>query len=111
MSFLGHWSTTAPHSHCAQQLQRQFLLLLTSDLLFFLTLYILSDPDNLISLHPIDLFKESFGHKGDTWGVENNMNMVTNSTLSCGKCSVYKRTSQRREFLFKHCHRNHAGTP
>ena len=73
MSFLGHSSTTAPHSGCAQRLQRQFLLLpLTNDLLFFLTLYILSEPDNLISLHPIDLFKGSSGHKGDAWGMENN---------------------------------------
>ena len=89
MSFLGHSSTTAPHSDCAQWLQRQFLLLpLTNDLFFFLTLYILSEPDNLISLHPIDLFKESSGHKGDAWGVENNMNMASNPMLLCGKYSV-----------------------
>lgn len=85
MSFLGHWSTAAPHPRCAQQLQRWFLLLpLTNDLLFFLLLYILSKPENLISLCPTDLFKESSGHKGDTWSVENNMNMVSDPVLLCG---------------------------
>lgn len=73
----GHWSTTAP-PYCAQRPHRQFLLPLRMTCFFPDTVYSFRTRQSH-SLHPIDLFKESSGHKGDTWGVEKNM--VTNSTF------------------------------
>lgn len=62
-------------------LQAEQIVVFSNDLLFSLTLYPY-EPNNLISLHPIEeLFKEYSGHKGNT-GCAENMNMNFNCYLA-----------------------------